>query len=205
MSADTTATNRNADSLEGDPRVWVFGYGSLIWKTDFPYLERRPAHIHGWTRRFWQGSHDHRGTPTSPGRVVTLIRETDAVCAGMAFLVTPDVFAHLDHREKNGYLRVGVALCFENGGRAEGIVYIADGDNAAFLGAATESEIAAQIARSSGPSGSNRDYLLLLARALREIGAVDPHVFAIERALLAMPTGQRAGDVDLSSAQSSHH
>ncbi|MEO6968668.1 MAG: gamma-glutamylcyclotransferase [Rhodanobacteraceae bacterium] len=175
------------DRFAGHSQVWVFGYGSLIWKTDFPYLECRPARIHGWARRFWQGSHDHRGTQTSPGRVVTLVRETDAVCAGMAYLVAPNVFAYLDHREKNGYLRVGVALRFENGGRAEGIVYLADDDNTAFLGPATEQEIAAQIARSSGPSGPNRDYLLHLARALREIGADDPHVFAIERALLALP------------------
>ena len=86
MSANTIAANRQTDHLSGKDSVWLFGYGSLIYKADFPYLERRPASIADWTRRFWQGSHDHRGTPEAPGRVVTIIPEAGAVCHGMAYL-----------------------------------------------------------------------------------------------------------------------
>ncbi|MGA8278289.1 MAG: gamma-glutamylcyclotransferase [Rhodanobacteraceae bacterium] len=166
--------------------LWLFGYGSLIWKADFAWIKRRSAHIHGWSRRFWQGSHDHRGTADAPGRVVTLIRAANAVCAGTAYLITPEVFDHLDHREKNGYLRHATEILFDDDTSVEGLVYIATDANSAFLGPAPSIEIARHIAQASGPSGSNRDYLLHLAAALRDMNADDPHVFAIERQLLGL-------------------
>jgi cation transport regulator ChaC len=188
LSANTIAINRQMDQFDGHHSVWVFGYGSLIYKADFPFLERRPANIRGWSRRFWQGSHDHRGTPSAPGRVVTIIPEDGATCHGMAYLITPEVFEHLDYREKNGYLRVAVAIEFDDvaGDAADGVVYIAREDNEAFLGAASEEEIARHIARSAGPSGPNSDYLTQLAIALRELGKHDPHVFAIEQYLVEL-------------------
>lgn len=180
MSLDTTAINKQMNRFDGHHSVWLFGYGSLIFKADFPYIERRPASIRDWTRRFWQGSHDHRGTLSAPGRVATLIAEPGAVCDGMAYLITPEVFDHLDHREKNGYLRVIATMTFDDGSSEEGLVYIANEDNAAFLGPASEREIARQINAAAGPSGRNRDYLMALAAALRSMGKTDAHVFAIE-------------------------
>ena len=186
MTADTIAINQQMGRFDGHDSVWLFGYGSLIYKADFPYLQRRPASIAGWTRRFWQGSHDHRGTPDAPGRVVTIIEEAGAICHGMAYLITPEVFAHLDHREKNGYLRLAIPITFDDGDQVEGLVYIATPDNTAFLCAASEQEIAHHIARSAGPSGPNSDYLNHLAHALRELGRDDPHVFEIERHLVEL-------------------
>jgi cation transport regulator ChaC len=94
-------------------------------------------------------------------------------------------------REKNGYLRVVTPLHFddvEEEENREGLVYLASEDNAAFLGPAPDTAIARQIAESHGPSGPNRDYLLNLAQALRDMGHDDPHIFALERELLALPT-----------------
>lgn len=187
MSHNTIALNQQRQPLAHLESVWLFGYGSLIYKTDFPYLQSKAACIYGWERRFWQGSHDHRGTPEAPGRVLTLIEAPGARCVGMAYQVTPDTFEHLDHREKNGYLRIFTPLHWlhEEGG-TEGIVYLATPDNAAYLGPASDSDIAAHIANSAGPSGPNSEYVLKLAQALRAMNEYDEHVFAIERELLKL-------------------
>jgi len=170
--------------------VWIFGYGSLVWRPDIPYAESRPAAIEGWTRRFWQGSTDHRGVPGAPGRVVTLVEEAGATCWGRAFLVTAAdrdaVIDILDYREKGGYSLAEVGLRFAPAGdEAAGLVYIATPDNPNYLGPAPMPDIAAQVHASHGPSGANIEYVLRLAEALRHIGADDPHVFELERLLRA--------------------
>lgn len=173
---------RGSDARPGaatEAGVWLFGYGSLIYKVDFPYLERRRASIRGWSRRFWQGSHDHRGTPAHPGRVVTLLPDTTAVCTGMAYRIAPATFAQLDVREKNGYARRTVTVTFGPGDTAEATTYIAPAGNPAWLGPASDAEIARHVAGASGPSGRNRDYVLRLADALRAMHVDDPHVSAI--------------------------
>ncbi|MCJ8316305.1 gamma-glutamylcyclotransferase [Idiomarina sp.] len=183
MSQNTIAENKKRQDLSGHSEVWLFGYGSLIYKVDFPYLERAPAYIEGWSRRFWQGSHDHRGTPEAPGRVLTLVETPGKKCTGMAYKVTPDVFEHLDHREKNGYLRFTTPMTFRDGSQHEGLVYIATEDNEAFLGPASSKELAEHIGQASGPSGPNSEYLVKLQLALEQLGVHDPHVADIYQQL----------------------
>lgn len=179
MPVDTTRINAARADFAGRDSVWLFGYGSLIYKVDFPWIERRRATVHGWSRRLWQGSHDHRGTPSHPGRVVTLIDAPQAACVGMAYRIAPATFHQLDVREKNGYLRQHVALDFGAGPGLDGLVYIAPLGNAAWLGPAADADIARQIAHSAGPSGTNRAYVLKLADALHALGADDPHITSI--------------------------
>lgn len=167
--------------------VWIFAYGSLIFRPDFAFLERRRAFVTGWGRRFWQGSPDHRGVPEAPGRVATLLPIAEDVCGGCAYRVDPDaaaeILAALDLREQAGFERRRLPLrdAPERAPFAEGITWVAGADNAHFLGPLPEREIAAYVRARRGPSGENADYVLRLAAALRELDIDDAHVAAVAR------------------------
>ena len=153
-----------------------------MWRPDFEFTDRRTALATGWKRRFWQGSTDHRGTPAAPGRVVTLLRSPGEHCWGVAYRIAGrsagTVLGRLDFRERGGYQRHRVPLYFARGGAVNGLLYVATPENANYLGPAALDDIARQISVSRGPSGSNRDYLSLLAEALAELDIEDDHVSA---------------------------
>lgn len=169
--------------------LWLFGYGSLIWRPAIPFVERAPALALGHERRFYQGSTDHRGVPEAPGRVVTLVPSAAGRCVGVAYRVAEgardEVLEVLDHRERGGYTRLELDVWI-SGRATAALTYVARPDNPNWLGPAPAAAIAGQIAASRGPSGANREYLLRLAAALRELGADDAHVFELERAVLAL-------------------
>lgn len=169
---------------DDDGRLWIFGYGSLVWRPSFAHVAQRPAMVQGWTRRFWQWSTDHRGVPGAPGRVATVVEAVGEACWGRAYAVEhahqDEVLEVLDHREKQGYDRRVVALGFEDGPGPRALMYIATPNNPSFAGDTPLSELASLISTRRGPSGTNVEYLLQLADALRAMGVEDPHVFALE-------------------------
>ena len=161
--------------------TWIFGYGSLIWKANFKYSAKKVGYIEGFHRRFWQGSHDHRGTPTNPGRVVTLIPHSEWLKKypndenqstpkvwGVAYLIEDDdkeeVFEYLDFREKNGY-EAEMVQVFTSDGVLDCHLYIASTVNEAYLGPQPLTVLAHQIKHTIGPSGPNIEYLLNLHKA----------------------------------------
>ena len=175
--------------------LWVFGYGSLVWRPAFPHAERRPGFVEGWSRRFWQGSTDHRGLPEAPGRVVTVVTDPGAVCWGVAYRVAPcdrgAVIRTLDHREKGGFERHEVEVRFRDPGLrpVRALAYVAGTGNPNYLGPASLAEIVAQVRGSTGPSGPNTEYVLRLAEALRAMRAEDPHVFEVAKRLRREASG----------------
>ncbi|MEP7124015.1 MAG: gamma-glutamylcyclotransferase [Byssovorax sp.] len=171
--------------------LWIFGYGSLLFRPDFPFEERVPARIRGFTRRLDQGSPDHRGTPERLGRVATLVRDEGAWVGGAVHRVAARdeerVLAQLDHREQGGYERVTLAALPVDGDDPRAAItattWIATPDNPFHLGPEPLEIMVAQIRGATGPSGPNVEYVLRLADALRAMRVDDPHVEALARAL----------------------
>jgi cation transport protein ChaC len=69
----------------GHEDLWLFGYGSLIWRPDFGFIERHPARVHGWHRALKMWSRVNRGTIDNPGLVFGLL--SGGSCRGMVFRV----------------------------------------------------------------------------------------------------------------------
>ncbi|XWS25162.1 hypothetical protein CRYUN_Cryun27aG0046700 [Craigia yunnanensis] len=149
--------------------MWVFGYGSLIWKAGFNYDDRLVGFIKDYRRVFYQGSTDHRGTPEYPGRTVTLEPAHGEVCWGAAYKISKK-------EDKETALTDPTATTPAISGV---MMYIGSPDknfNENYLGPAPVKEIAKQIVHAEGPSGPNREYLFQLEKALLQIGCKDKHV-----------------------------
>ncbi|XP_061486883.1 glutathione-specific gamma-glutamylcyclotransferase 1-like [Rhineura floridana] len=193
------AKDAAAEAEAGSPKspLWVFGYGSLVWRPDFEFTSRKVGFIHGYTRRFWQGDTFHRGSEKMPGRVVTLQEDYEGCTWGVAYELRGDQIAaslkYLNMREAvlGGYDTKLVKFHPQDKETSEPIlalVYIATPQNPSYLGPASEEDIAAQIIVSSGRSGHNIEYLLRLADFMRYCcpQAEDEHLFAIEEALISI-------------------
>lgn len=87
-SDDRRAVARRLLDENPDGEFWVFGYGSLIWKPAFAYVEARRAVAHGWRRHYSLEVHSWRGTEAQPGLMLAL--EPGGSCAGVAYRMFPD-------------------------------------------------------------------------------------------------------------------
>lgn len=178
----------SGDEAPPDP-LWVFGYGSLVWRPDIPHSQAVPARLDGWVRRFWQASTDHRGVPGAPGVVATLVRAAEASVVGRAYLVPATerdaILERLDHRERGGYARDVQRLIplRPEVQPMRALVYRATPDNPNWMGERPIESLASQIVDAVGPSGPNPEYVLRLYEALHAWDAVDPHLEALTRAV----------------------
>ena len=175
-------------------KAWVFGYGSIMWNPGFPYKTKKTCFITGWERRFWQASSDHRGTPSFPGRVATLIQKKYSRCWGVAYNIHQqdenETLQSLDIREKNGYERTAVIATSLLGSSFDCLTYIADPSNRYYLKGEPLTSIARQIEIARGPSGTNAEYIILMVQKLRKLGVYDQHVEAIWKELGGEGLGQ---------------
>ena len=169
--------------------LWIFGYGSLVWRPGLDFSERRVGYVRGFRRVWCQGSTDHRGTPERPGRTVTLEPAEGGEVWGAAYRLECDgdggeaaALEYLDHREKQYDRRERLDVFGRDGSVVTpgALVYIGTPDCENYLGPAGPEELATQIANAAGPSGPNSEYLFNLAVAMREMGVEDAELFEIE-------------------------
>lgn len=156
---------------------WVFGYGSLMWRPGFAYLEKRPAVLHGRRRAFCIYSVHHRGTPDRPGLVLGLA--PGGAVKGAAYRVAaaewPETYAYLREREQptETYFEAQTAVRLADGRRVQALVFLSDPRHPQWAGALGPEQQARLIAGARGLSGRNVDYLRDLVEHLHEGGVHD--------------------------------
>lgn len=190
-----SSSSSDESSDEQAAEVWVFGYGSLCWNPGFEFSKCVTGYVRGFVRRFWQGNTTHRGTTDKPGRVATLVEESNGITWGCAYkIMGSTALSYLKHRECSlgGYItqftkffpRVAADNMGLSGEAFPVLLYIATEQNSLWLGESPLPLIAQEIVESTGPSGHNVEYLICLANFIREeikgVHVEDDHLFQLE-------------------------
>ena len=171
-----TAAKPNDPSLRD---FWIFGYGSLMWRPDFPFAEKSRARLEGYHRAFCISSTHHRGNAARPGLVLGLDR--GGVCDGVVYRVASGdaggVLAYLREREliSGVYREAQVRVMLQDGSHrvVTALAYIVERCHPSYTGRQPLKVQAHQIRGACGVSGNNLDYLLatvghLIAAGIRE-------------------------------------
>jgi cation transport protein ChaC len=159
---------------------WVFGYGSLMWRPGFAYLEAAPARLDGLHRALCVYSWVHRGTQERPGLVLGLDR--GGSCRGVAYRVAESnresVIAYLRERElvTDVYRETWRAIRFPGGEHspATALTFVADRRHVQYAGSLPRETLLDMVRESVGKSGKNRDYVINTAGRLHALGISDP-------------------------------
>jgi cation transport protein ChaC len=159
--------------------LWVFGYGSLMWRPGFEFIEQVPARLIGEHRALCVYSFDHRGTPEKPGLVLGLDR--GGACRGVAFRVASkhrnDTVDYLRGREQttNVYREVMRSVWLENQARERisALTYVVDRGHVQYAGRLSLTEQLRYVQQGHGRSGNNRDYVLATVKSIEAQGFRD--------------------------------
>jgi len=166
--------------------LWVFGYGSLMWRPGFDFVERVPARLTGLHRALCVYSFVHRGTPERPGLVLGLDR--GGMCRGIAFRVAAGAWektvAYLRAREQvtSVYLETMRRIELEDEVRRQvrALCFIVDRSHVQYAGRLTIAECVHHVRQGHGSSGPNREYVLDAVQSLEALGyrETDLHLIA---------------------------
>jgi cation transport protein ChaC len=177
--------------------LWVFGYGSLMWRPGFDVLERVPARLIGLHRALCVFSYVHRGTPEKPGLVLGLDR--GGMCRGIAYRVAAakreKTIAYLRGREQvtSVYLETMRRIELEDEARRQvrALTYIVDRGHVQYAGRLSIAESLHYVRQGHGRSGQNRDYVIETVRALEALGYRESDLHRIAEQLENQDSGIR--------------
>lgn len=173
--------------------LWVFGYGSLIWRPGFDHVERVPARLIGLHRSLCVYSFVHRGTPERPGLVLGL--DQGGACRGIAYRVAATQrAATLDYlREREQVTSVyreivrNVWLLGETEQRVTAVCYAVDRSHAQYAGRLTTEQQLHHVLQGHGRSGPNRDYVVETVASLEQLNCRDAELHTLAERLKATP------------------
>lgn len=161
-----------------DP-LWLFAYGSLIWKPDFDASEQRAAQVMGWHRCLRMRSRVNRGTPEQPGLVLALVR--GGSCRGLALRLpqarAEPILRQLWLREMpTGTYTPRWLSCQTPQGPLKALAFTLDKHSPAHIGSLDDDELLHILRYARGRYGRTLDYLVQTEAALRQRGIVDRHL-----------------------------
>ncbi len=171
--------------------LWVFGYGSLMWRPGFDFVEQAPARLMGAHRALCVYSVVHRGTHAEPGLVLGLDR--GGACRGMAFRVAPGAedktLEYLRAREQvtDVYRETfrPITLLDGTNRRCRALCYLVDPKHPQYAGALSLEEQLRIVRNGKGQAGGNIEYVLNTVRHLEKVGVHDPELAALASLLAA--------------------
>lgn len=166
--------------------IWIYAYGSLIWRPDFEYVERRAATLVGHHRSLCLWSCINRGTPELPGLVFGL--DLGGSCRGMAYRIdasrVQDVFPRLWQREMStGCYQPRWLRCRSDDGEIRALSFVMDRSHPGYVTGLSLEQQADIILRASGSCGPCSDYVLETAKALRQANIRDARLDTLARYL----------------------
>lgn len=182
------------ESVQDKP-LWVFAYGSLMWRPGFEHAGRVRARLDGFRRSFCMWSVNYRGTSEAPGLVLALEPDADASCEGIGYEVAPgDREAVLDYlRERElvsyAYDETWTQMRLADGREVEAVTFVMNLQHPQYCGRMSVAAQAEIIAARAGSMGPNADYLHATVAHLHEMGCPDAELDALDAAVRALQAG----------------
>jgi glutathione-specific gamma-glutamylcyclotransferase len=169
-----------------DPaEIWIFAYGSLIWKPGFEPVERRIGVVKGWHRSFCLKTTRWRGVPECPGLMMAL--ERGGECRGVAYRLPPNMISeclHMLWRREIGVKPINhhprwVSMDTDRK-RIRALAFTANPAGQSYVGKIPLEETAAIIARAVGVWGSCAEYLCETVSHLEAMGIRDGNLWRLQ-------------------------